>query len=89
MIIYAHRYANARDVLPEELVKKLQSIHTGLVWVSAKKRRVIKSGDKKERNMKIIEIYSGGMSVSDIADEFFLSKERVRQIIKGGMKDGS
>ena len=89
MSIFPNDYRNARDVLPDELVRKLQSIHIGLVWVPAVKRRAIKSNGKEERNRKITELYSGGKAIKEISKEFLLSNERVRQIIKGDLKNGS
>ena len=91
MSLFPNDYRNARDVLPEELVRRLQSIHTGLVWIPAVKRRTIKSNGKEERNRKIVTLYLGGKAIREISKEFFLSNERVRQIIKinGGMKHGS
>ena len=88
MLPYANGYKNAREIFPEWLLMRLQDCYLGRVWVPGKKRKIKEIG-KAERDIKMIKLYSEGKRVKDLADEFFLTKERVRQILKGGMKDGS
>jgi len=90
MKLYQNEYKNARDVLPEELIMKLSQFYTGLVWIPGLVKRKIKTRDTKERNQKIIKLYSQGKTMEKIAEEIYLCKERVRQIIKrkGGLKHG-
>lgn len=90
MKLYQNEYKNARDVLPEELIMKLSQIYTGLVWIPGLKRRMIKRKGTKERDQKILKLYSQGKTMEKIAEEIYLCKERVRQIIKsnGGLKRG-
>lgn len=86
---YTNGYKNARDVLPERILRKLQDVYIGLVWVPGSNKKKVKEIGKAERNRKMIELYSNGKSIKALANEFFLSAERVRQIIKGGLQNGS
>ena len=78
---YRNGYKNAYEVLPEELVKKLQSIYTGPVWIPALKKRRIKT-EAYERDEKILKLYRDGKSIREISLAVFLCMERVRQIIR-------
>lgn len=82
MRLYRNEYKNAHEVLPENLIKKLQRIYTGSVWVPQIKRRKIKMKGIEERDKKIFKLYSQGKSLNKISKEVFLCKERIRQIIK-------
>jgi DNA-binding NarL/FixJ family response regulator len=79
---YSNEYKNACDVLPEELVRKLQSIYTGPVWIPAVARRRIKTQGMDERDENIRELHRQGKSIGEITETVLLSRERVRQIIK-------
>jgi DNA-binding NarL/FixJ family response regulator len=79
---YSNEYKNACEVLPEELVRKLQGIYSGPVWIPAVARRRIKTMGMDERDEKIRELYRQGRSIGEIAASVLLSKERVRQIIR-------
>jgi len=78
---YRNSYKNAYEVLPEELIRKLQSIYTGPVWIPAVKKRRIKT-EAQERDRRILEMHTQGRSIKEIAEAVFLCEERVRQIIK-------
>jgi DNA-binding NarL/FixJ family response regulator len=90
MRLYPNEYKNAREVLPEDLIRKLQRIYTGPVWVPRLRRREIKTKGTKERDEKILKLYSQGKTMEQISEEVFLCKERVRQIIRsnGGFPHG-
>lgn len=79
---YSNEYKNAREVLPEELLRKLQGIYTGPVWIPAIKRRRIKTKGMDERDENIREMHRQGRTVAEIAEVVLLSRERVRQIIR-------
>ena len=85
---YRNGYKNAYEVLPEELVKKLQRIYTGPVWIPAVKKKRIKT-DAHERDLRIWEMHRQGTPIEEIAEMIFLCKERVRQIIKKQRGDGN
>lgn len=81
---YSNEYQNACEVLPEELVRKLQAVYTGPVWIPALTRRRIKTRGMSERDDNIRELYRQGRTIAEIAEAVLLSQERVRQIIKKG-----
>jgi len=87
---YRNSYKNAYEVLPEELVRKLQQIYTGSVWIPATEKRLIKNKGMIHRDRKIIGLYEQGKTIREISEVVFLSEERVRQIIKksGGNRNG-
>ncbi len=89
MRLYPNEYKNAREVLPEDLIRKLRRIYTGAVWVPRLVRREIKAKGTKERYEKILRLYAQGKTMEKISEEVFLCKERVRQIIKnnGGLRN--
>lgn len=82
--IYRHTYRNARDVLPEELIIKIQEHHYGLLWIPVTHRRRIKSRGLEERNQLILDLRERGDSVREISGKVYLSPERVAQIIREG-----
>ncbi|WP_202915323.1 CD3324 family protein [Paenibacillus paridis] len=82
------KYENASDVLPEELLKQIQKYAAG-------KLLYIPSGDEKKawgettgyrnqlqrRNVMIRNMYNHGRTVSELADEYFLSLDSIKKII--------
>jgi DNA-binding NarL/FixJ family response regulator len=78
---YRNEYRNAHEVLPEELVKKLQRIYTGPVWIPAVRKRRIKS-EARKRDEDIMRLYRDGKSIKEIAETVPLCLERIRQIIR-------
>lgn len=74
-------YANARDVLPPALLRKVQRHWQGMLWVPrAPKRRL-----RLERDRLLLMRYRRGGTIATLAREFGLSRERVRQICKAGI----
>ena len=70
-----HAYANARDVLPSELLALVQRCHVGLVYIPT-------PSCKRRRNEQICELRNRGLSVEEIAKAAGLSTRRVWQILK-------
>lgn len=82
------KYANARELLPEAMVKELQTyIQGGYLYVPAgEKRRPWGelSGYRKElreRNDRIIEAYRKGASAQSLARRYCLSVPAIRKIV--------
>lgn len=83
------KYINAKTLLPDVLIKELQSyIQGGYIYVPAiqeqQKHWGELSGYKKElqqRNFKIIAEYRNGTSVDVLADKYHLSIHAIRKII--------
>jgi hypothetical protein len=70
-----HAYANARDVLPSELLALVQRCYVGLVYIPT-------PSCKRRRNEQICELRNRGLSVEEIAKAAGLSTRRVWQILK-------
>lgn len=82
------KYENASEVLPEELLREIQKYAAG-------KLLYIPSGDDKrawgeasgyreqllKRNRMIRNKYAHGNTISELADEFFLSLDSIKKII--------
>jgi hypothetical protein len=79
---------NAGDVLPEQLLREIQHYAAGkLLYVPARadKRAWGESSGYREqlqkRNRMIRNKYAHGMTVSELADEYFLSLDSIKKII--------
>lgn len=82
------QYINAADVLPEELLKELQTYVKGnLLYVpndNIQKRWGEKSGSRTYylmRNSEIKKKYKDGKSISQISDYYGLAFDTVKKII--------
>lgn len=83
------RYMNAREVLPEPLVKELQKVVPGgYLYVPtnecSRKRWGEESGYREEleaRNRKIREEYDGGVPTGELAERYALSVHAIRKIV--------
>lgn len=83
------RYANARDVLPEPLVRELQKVVQGGYLYVPKDERCHKrwgeeSGYREEleaRNRRICEEHDSGVSVGELAERYGLSVHAIRKIV--------
>lgn len=83
------KYINAKEVLPDKLIKELQEyVQAGYVYVPAKNEQHKSwgelSGYRKElskRNSIIISEYRNGASIEELADRYYLSIYAIRKII--------
>lgn len=83
------KYINAKNFLPDALVKELQSyIQGGYLYVPAdqaqQKRWGEASGYRQElqqRNRQIVEEFRNGISMEELAEKYFLSVYAIRKII--------
>lgn len=83
------KYVNAKSLLPDVLVEKLQDyIQGGYLYVPAKEKQRKHwgelSGYRKElrqRNINIINEYNNGFSVEYLAERYYLSVHAIRKII--------
>ena len=77
---------NARNVLPERLLKKVQRVYTGEIWIPILRKHKMKKKGDIERDREILRLYDQGKSLDEIANRVFVCKERVRQIVRNGSK---
>lgn len=82
------KYENAKDVLPEELLKQVQAYAAGkLIYVpieNAGKSWGEVSGIRqklRKRNMMICNQYRNGMTLSELAEEYCLSLDSIKKIV--------
>ncbi len=84
------KYENAQNILPKELIKKLQEYTDGVYLYIPKKddnRRPWGecSGVKRElttRNEEICKKYLNGFSVKELASKYHLTESSIRRIVK-------
>ncbi len=90
------KYENASHILPEELLKEIQKYAAGkLLYIpSGEEKRAWgeASGYRaqlKKRNRMIRNKYAHGLTVSELADEYFLSLDSIKKIIYSRNNDTS
>ena len=82
-------YVNAKDVLPEKLVKEIQKYIDGqLIYIPRKSENSLLWGEKNgtkeklaERNQMIVNRYYSGQTIAELSEVYFLSEKRIRGII--------
>lgn len=83
-------YKNAHHILPQQLLSAVQEYIDGeylyIPRLEAKKKPWGAGTDTRERlkirNSEILAKYKAGISVANLADEFFLSEKAVYKIIR-------
>ena len=87
-------YKNAKDILPEDLIEKIQMYIDGdLLYIPTKSDKTewgIRSGAKQkyaERNDAIREQYRNSASIEELARLYFLSTDSIRKIVYGAPAD--
>lgn len=88
------KYENAKDILPEELLEKVQKYAAGkLLYVplDKEKRNWGEASGYREklqkRNRMICNKYTNGTTISELADEYFLSLDSIKKIIYSKKSD--
>ena len=84
------KYLNAKDVLPENILRIIQQYADGTVlYIPAKNETKSGWGNKsgarrqyEERNKRICEMYEGNSSCEEIAGRFYLSVASIKKIVK-------
>jgi len=84
------RYQNAAEILPERLLKELQTYVEGeLLYVpraSTKKDWGADSGSRafyRERNQEIKRLYAEGVSIEALEKRYRLAESTIKKIIYG------
>lgn len=83
------KYINANTILPDMLVEELQKyVQAGYIYIPAKDEQHKSWGElsgyrKKlyERNKTIIKKYQNGVSIEELAEQYYLSVYAIRKII--------
>ena len=82
-------YVKAKNILPAELLEKIQEYASGIyLYIPQKCENRKNWGESKNsktwyknRNQRIYEYYKKGFSISEISQKFFLSEKSVYRII--------
>jgi len=90
-------YINARDILPRDLLKQIQKYVQGLeIYIPKVSDNCLGWGEKngtrhrlQKRNQEIASRYEKGASVQCLMDEYHLSYDTIRRIIREGRKQRS
>ena len=83
------KYINANKILPDALIEELQEyVQAGYIYIPAKDEQHKYCGELSgyrkelyERNEIIIKKYKNGVSIEDLAEEYYLSVYAIRKII--------
>lgn len=82
------KYKNAKDILPDKLLRELQEyISGGVLYVpqgGEKKAWGENSGARqyyKQRNQEIRAAYDAGENISDLAEKYNLTEEALKKIL--------
>lgn len=82
------KYENARDLLPEALLRQVQKYISGkVVYIPAREKKRewgTASGYReylRERNREICGLFSAGESIGTLARQFHLSEESIKRIV--------
>jgi predicted transcriptional regulator len=70
------QYANAKKVLPPELLRSVQGHFTGLLWVPST------TSAHHKRRMLVLALKDQGTSTREIARLSGITRRRVRQIVR-------
>lgn len=84
------KYRNAADVLPEELLAQVQKYAAGeLLYVPTPEKQKNwgeKTGFREKllrRNRVIRSLYQSGSTISELAEDFYLSVDSIKKIVYG------
>ncbi len=83
------KYMRVDRILPDDLVKEIQKYIQGeYIYIPSVPEKKKRWGEKsksrdylKARNAKILNQYMGGQSISNLAEEFFLSDSSIKKIV--------
>jgi hypothetical protein len=68
-------YANAKDVLPDDLLREVKKHHTGFLWIP-------KDESREKKRKLVIALHGEGMTANEISRVAGLSARRISQMIK-------
>lgn len=81
-------YRSAEEILPKELIEEIQKYVSGTnIYIPSKEKKDWGSQSKtkeyyQKRNQEIYEQYKNGISVSQLAEIYALTKKSVQRIIR-------
>ncbi|MGL5348235.1 MAG: CD3324 family protein [Peptostreptococcaceae bacterium] len=84
------KYKKAQDILPQDLVIKLQDFFDGgYIYIPKKEDNKKTWGDNtdtkknlKERNKRIYNDFDSGMTIRELSNKYYLVENSIRRILK-------
>jgi DNA-binding NarL/FixJ family response regulator len=70
------KYTNAEEVLPPDILRRVQRYHTGYLYVAGTREFYAK------RRRTVMDLHRRGLSTREIAEKVHLCVRRVQQIIR-------
>lgn len=85
------KYEKAQNILPQDIIELIQQYVDGGYLYIPRKSESKKSwgensgikGSLKKRNNEIYNKYSNGVSIRDLSEQFYLTEDSIRRIIRG------
>lgn len=85
------KYEKAQNILPQDIIELIQQYVDGSYLYIPRKSESKKSWGEnsgiksslKKRNNEIYNKYSSGVSVRDLSEQFYLTEDSIRRIIRG------
>ena len=87
------KYVNAKQILPESLIQEIQKYVKGQhIYIPQTDRQEWGTStgvreNMEQRNTEICRSYYGGISISQLAETYNISEERIRGIIYEKQRD--
>ncbi len=83
-------YIHALEILPEELIEKIQQYVDGqVIYIPKIKSKKCKWGEKTDtkvyfevRNFQIYSSYKNGTTVLELSEKYFLTPKSIQRIIR-------
>lgn len=84
------KYFNVHEILPENIIKEIQTYIDGeFIYIPRKNENHKSWGEKsgikgslKDRNSTILKKYNDGLTIKDLAQQYFLSEQSIRRVIR-------
>lgn len=83
-------YVHALEILPEELIEKIQEyVHGQIIYIPKINSEKCKWGEKTDtkayfqhRNAEIYNSYKNGVTVLELSEKYFLTPKSIQRIIR-------
>ncbi|QUH21368.1 CD3324 family protein [Alkaliphilus sp. B6464] len=84
------KYEKAQNILPEDVIELIQQyIEGGYLYIPVKRKNKKAWGENsgakdslKERNREIFDLYNQGISIKELAEQYYLTEYSIRRIIR-------
>jgi Mor family transcriptional regulator len=85
------KYEKAQNILPQDVIDLIQQyVDGGYLYIPRKRESKKSWGENsgiknslKKRNNEIFNKYKSGVSVRELSEQFYLTEDSIRRIIRG------